>query len=328
MKWLSTLLLLNIAEGFVNCRMATSPQRLLLHSVGNENIDNELLIIDDDFVDPNDPYSDIFDMQIPLTEVDNTDLVSSWSIAMDERNPSISNGDTSIESTKQFRPRKDKSTDMSGLLAIDDKDGDEWLKEARDVIEMKKGYAIWSKRSDVEIQREIKKAALSKALNIPEPVARIVRLVHLDRSNKLSELRKDRRYEMACIDYRKWLNDQRKRMKKDPIPVAKVEVSKRWISEHPAVTGSAASVVMDDRTEPLYGVVMDTGGKTPSGVMTTSSMVNWEKSAVELSVITKPVTPLGRTDATAKGEDKAQSQFRIDDMDMFVVTDEDFFVVI
>ena len=88
------------------------------------------------------------------------------------------------------------------------------------------GYAIWSKRTDVEIQREIKKAALNKALNIPEPVARIIRLVHLERTHKINELKKDRRYELAVIDYRKWLNDQRKRMKKDPIPIAKVEVSK------------------------------------------------------------------------------------------------------
>ena len=48
--------------------------------------------------------------------------------------------DVSSDSIKQFRPKKALSYDkMTGLVAPDDENEEEWLKDAKDVIELKRG---------------------------------------------------------------------------------------------------------------------------------------------------------------------------------------------
>lgn len=288
----------------------------------DEEVNHKELINTENGEDLNDPYGDLLDFNTP---VEQNGLVSTWSIDSD-KSLGLNNENLLTDNQKLlFRPKKDKSVDFTGLAPLDEKDDEEWLKDARDVIELQRGYAIWSKRSDVEIQREIRKAAASKALNMPDSVARIVRMVHLERTHKLGQLKKQRETELGCIEYRKWLSEQRKRTKKDPIPIAKVEVSKRWMTEHPAVTSSPANIVMDDRTDPLYGVVMDPAGKGGGGVMTTFSMTHWNSTAEDLQSALR----LGdRAPTAAEPVNIATQSFKIDDHDMFTVTDDDFFVVL
>eukprot|EP00607_Mallomonas_marina_P009310 CAMPEP_0182417940 /NCGR_PEP_ID=MMETSP1167-20130531/2402_1 /TAXON_ID=2988 /ORGANISM="Mallomonas Sp, Strain CCMP3275" /LENGTH=312 /DNA_ID=CAMNT_0024591843 /DNA_START=263 /DNA_END=1201 /DNA_ORIENTATION=- len=287
---------------------------------------NKLSTMDSE--DFSDPYGQLLNFDMPVEE---SDLVSTVSIAGD---PSSLERERS-EEVKLFRPKRErKADDMLGVTEMQrererEKDSDDdWLKDARDVIELQRGYAIWSKRSDVEIQRDIKRAAASKALTIPESVAKIVQLVHLERTYKLGELKKDRRYELGVIDYRKWLGDQRKRTKKDPIPLAKVEVSKRWIKEHPSITGSNANIIMDDRLEPLYGVVMDTAGKTGGGVMKTNSMLNWELNKEEYLSLPLSLSLSSGTQSGASEKEREKERFQIDGEDVFVVSNEEYFVVI
>ena len=89
------------------------------------------------------------------------------------------------------------------------------------------------------------------------------------------------------------------------------------------------SIVMDDRKEPLYGVVMDTGGKT-GGTMKTFSMNNWEKSASELISVEYSTykRPVENTNTQWNGDDKQQSLFKIDDVDAFVVITDDHYVIL
>ena len=86
------------------------------------------------------------------------------------------------------------------------------------------GFAIWSKKSDKELQRELKKALEKKALNVPDSVAMIIRAVYLEKTHTMKKMRKD--HELACIGFRKWVIEQKKKTKKDPLPLARIEVSK------------------------------------------------------------------------------------------------------
>jgi hypothetical protein len=88
------------------------------------------------------------------------------------------------------------------------------------------GFAIWSRRSDKDIQREMRKNVAAKALNVPEKVALIIRAVFLERTHTMKQMRNSREYELACIEFRKWMIEQKKKSKKDPLALAKVEVSK------------------------------------------------------------------------------------------------------
>ena len=90
--------------------------------------------------------------------------------------------------------------------------------------ETQTGFAIWSKKSDKELQRELKKALEKKALNVPDSVAMIIRAVYLEKTHTMKKMRKD--HELACIGFRKWVIEQKKKTKKDPLPLARIEVSK------------------------------------------------------------------------------------------------------
>ena len=86
------------------------------------------------------------------------------------------------------------------------------------------GFAIWSKKSEKELQRELKKALEKKALNVPDSVAMIIRAVYLEKTHTMKKMKKDQ--ELACIGFRKWVIEQKKKTKKDPLPLARIEVSK------------------------------------------------------------------------------------------------------
>lgn len=91
------------------------------------------------------------------------------------------------------------------------------------------GFAIWSKRSDKDIQKENKKILASKALQMPEAVVNVVRTVYLEKTHSLREFKKIN--EIACIEFRKWMVEQKTKLKRDPLPLAKVEVSKVRFNE-------------------------------------------------------------------------------------------------
>ena len=64
-----------------------------------------------------------------------------------------------------------------------------------------------------------------KKMQIPPAVAKIIRIVYLDRVAKLSDLRKMKGYEVDVIEYRKWVREQSSKKRKDALMKARVEVS-------------------------------------------------------------------------------------------------------
>ena len=61
-------------------------------------------------------------------------------------------------------------------------------------------------------------------MNVPDSVAMIIRAVYLEKTHTMKKMRKD--HELACIGFRKWVIEQKKKTKKDPLPLARIEVSK------------------------------------------------------------------------------------------------------
>ena len=224
------------------------------------------------------------------------------------------------------------------------------------------GFAIWSKKSDKEIQREVKKNLANKGIQMPEAVASVIRAVFLEKTHTMKEYKKDN--ELACIEFRKWMIEQKQKLKKDPLPAAKIEVSKKWILKHPGSgtvsrkKGQLPPVVMDECIEPVPGVAFATdnsasASKTSSGIiggassssssssssststtsssssnaLITTSMINWEKSSVEVEAELASGSPSSMIQGNIRA--KATS-FVVDDEEIFVAsnTNKEYFVVI
>jgi len=169
-----------------------------------------------------------------------------------------------IKSPQRSNQRKWSDFDSYLEGELGDLDGeleekDLWMQELRDVVEQKVGYAIWSKRSEKEIQKEIKKQLLAKGMNIPENIQKVIRAVYIERSHSLKQYKKEN--ELACTEFRKWMTEQRRKTKKDMLPAAKVEVSKKWLTLHPKnsltyyqTRNKLPSIILDECTIPVPGV--------------------------------------------------------------------------
>lgn len=111
---------------------------------------------------------------------------------------------------------------------------DPWHLELRDTIELRLGRAIWSKKSPQEIQRAMKKMLSAKAMRIPPVVAQVITAVYIEKTHRsVKEYKKED--EIACIEFRKWLVEQKKKAakNKDPLLAAKIELSKVWLMRRP-----------------------------------------------------------------------------------------------
>ena len=106
--------------------------------------------------------------------------------------------------------------DEFGDLDAELSDEEAWMWDARNAVEAKRGFAIWSKRSASEIKKEVAKSACKKTMNIPRSVATIIRAVHLERTHTMKQIRKEN--ELAAIEYRKWMMESRQKTKKDLYP--------------------------------------------------------------------------------------------------------------
>lgn len=280
-----------------------------IYSVGgsdistNSNDDNEMLSIED--------YENtMLNLNKPI-EI-STNLISDLSVVDDVSSPSRP---TSIlkysgsNSSKSLQKKRWSDYDQFLEQELGDLDAelepkDQWMQQLRDVVEQKVGYAIWSKKSEQEIQREIKKSLLSKGLHVPDIVAKVIRAVFLEKTHTMSQYKKED--EFACAEFRKWMMEQKKKTKKNPLQPAKIEVSKRWLGVHPAprsyrlsssssISGNGSnaivknsidkkyvykhlSVIMDECTQPVYGVTFGSSklkdGASPSSVMTSKSTVS------------------------------------------------------
>lgn len=130
------------------------------------------------------------------------------------------------------RLRKTKSSQMDwehwdafledelGDLDAELRDDQKWVLDAREIIEQRRGVSIWSKK---EVDT-VKKTPVVKTLFVPEAVASIVTSVYIEKTRKLSDVKKED--QLGYITFRKFMVDLKKRSKKDPIMQSKLEVSK------------------------------------------------------------------------------------------------------
>ena len=207
----------------------------------------------------------------------------------------------------------------------------------------------------------MKKNLANKGMQMPEAVASVIRAVFLEKTHTMKEYKKDN--ELACIDFRKWMIEQKQKLKKDPLPAAKIEVSKKWILKHPGSgtvsrkKGQLPSVVMDECIEPVPGVAFasdnsasasksssgiiggafsssssssstsSTTSSSSSNALITTSMINWEKSSVEVEAELASGSPSSMIQGNIRA--KATS-FVVDDEEIFVAsnTNKEYFVVI
>jgi hypothetical protein len=79
--------------------------------------------------------------------------------------------------------------------------------------------------------KEARKAAIARSQAIPSKVALVVNTVYLDKLCTLKELRAEET--VLVKDYLKWVRDQRKRTKKDPLPGARKELARQWVERPP-----------------------------------------------------------------------------------------------
>ncbi len=171
-----------------------------------------------------------------------------------------------------------------------------WMQELRDVVEQKVGYAIWSKRSEKEIQKEIKKQLLAKGMNIPEIVQKVIRAVFIERSHSLKQFKKEN--EFACSEFRKWMIEQRRKTKKDMLPAAKVEVSKKWLKLHPRNSltyyqskNKVPSIILDECTIPVPGVTAFSSDPSKKESKLNSSVRSAIISGGNASLVTSNIPP-------------------------------------
>jgi len=312
-----------------------------------------------------DPYGDFLDLNAVVDDSPlKNALVSEWSIAVNEDDK----GELSVKS-KLEKPKKqwehwddfmqEQFGDMDRELAEDET----WMYAIRDAVEMKRGMAIWSKRSDKEINAEKAKSVAKQRLKIPVNFANIITRVFLEKTASMKEMRSEN--ELHVIEFRKWMIEQRKKFKQDPLPIVKVEVSRNWLAVHPyvglkarGVYSKPVEVVMDELRHPLADVQFEikksVSGKTPSSMsgasrsrfgapsdssststisssgslnksstnkVTTASMINWEMSASELP---EQMTSSPTFDNL---QSKEKDLFKIDEVDILVATEGDYYVV-
>ena len=200
----------------------------------------------------------------------------------------------------------------------------------------------------------MKKNLASKSLKVPEAVVTVIKAVFLDKTHTYKEFKKEQ--ELACIEFRKWMIEQRGKLKKDPLPPAKVEVSKKWLFKSPGGAirfarkkGQLPSVVMDECLEPVPGVAFTSeagsssssssstsasgksgNGSTQNNSIVTSSMINWEKTRAQVAADATLSAAAAAASGSSNKQSKAGAAFKVDDVDMFVASQpqKDYFVVI
>lgn len=170
-----------------------TPQAVLTESFNDEIVSpflsspivdsSSLLIggnnIESDYDDDDDPYGSLLNFDKILEEDSNDQAYLANSIVADPDLPDVQ----FIKPPKQTSSKKWENYVLSIWNDIDtpQRDGENWVTEMRDAVEQKRGYAIWSSKTDGEIQKEIKKSQASKGLVIPRYVSMIVNAVYLDK---------------------------------------------------------------------------------------------------------------------------------------------------
>ena len=132
------------------------------------------------FDDDVDPYGDMLNMNREVESKIVEDLVNLWSIEKKREEKLVF---SRMSAEKKVKPwfwdafMEEEFGDMDTELTEDLN----WMAEARSITEQKRGMAIWSKKSEKELQRELKKSLAAKSLNIPDSVYMVIGAVYLEK---------------------------------------------------------------------------------------------------------------------------------------------------
>ena len=206
-----------------------------------------------------DPYGDLMDFNKPIEIEESAEMINVWSIDSSIDAGSLAKTRMTPKTAQQQWEHWDEFMEQEfGNMDAEITEDQKWMIDMRDMVEQKRGiyllilltfilnmivsyeppfikkylpipysflgFAIWSKKSEKELQRELKKALEKKALNVPDSVAMIIRAVYLEKTHTIKKIKADQ--ELSFIGFRKWVIEQKKKTKKDPLPLARIEVSK------------------------------------------------------------------------------------------------------
>lgn len=257
----------------------------------------------------------------------------------------------------KFGRKKNKKESLSPAENIIDLEGeDSWMVEICDSIEQRVGRPIWSNKSVQQIKQEFRKNQALRAMKMPESVRKLIEEVFIEKSIKMNEYQSKNK--LAVLEYRKWLMEQKQKqanskVKKSPLQIAKLEVSKRWLKCPPSMSDPSVKpvVVHDELTSPPNGYTIGSNAKTvtmaspnyffnsaPQSLIT-SSMTLWDKTRTEYIQIQSPrgvrfnSQSIGTDASAAKSQSLLSSKesVTIDDVEMFIasnVNKQDYFVLL
>ena len=285
------------------------------------------------------PYADLLNFDKPVDESIAAEMKDEMSIDQAIEEAGVPRVGLERFKSKKIATRKWERWDAFmeeelGDIEAEPSEKDAWILDAREAVEQKRGFAIWSKRSDKDIATQVRKDVTNKQIKAPEAFSRIVKCVYLEKTHGMKDMRIEN--ELNVINFRKWMAELSKKLKKNPLPVVKTEVSQRWLLEHPASSARRSgvdpskppAVIMDELREPVAGVKFETrkasnlrngeGGKegatasgqggpagkssTQSTRVVTGSMINWEKSQEEMPK--REHTPSSATKKSTAAENK------------------------
>ena len=187
----------------------------------------------------------------------------------------------------KFGQKKSKKDSLLPVENVIDFDGDDaWMIEVRDSIEQRIGRAIWTNKSVQQIKQEYRKNQALKAMKMPESVRKLIEEVFIEKSIKMRDY--PAKNKLAVSEYRKWLMEQKQKqanskVKKSPLQMAKIEVSKRWLKKPPSMTDASVKpvVVHDELTSPPNGYSIGSNAKA-----VTIAPPNYFFSSVPQSLVT------------------------------------------
>lgn len=248
---------------------------------------------------------------------------------------------------------KEQFDDMDRELGQDEL----WINEVKDAVGINRGVGTWSTRSEKEL-RDPKKGVQLNTMKVPAKFVKLVIDVYLEKVRTMKDFRREN--ELTTIEFRKWMIDQRKRLKKNPLFPVKVAVSSGWLLADPS-SGSIPSsprVIMDEVLEPEISYIFEfkehaneairaqmqqpqqRGQSTSTvklgelenpqgstGRLTTASMLQWEAGEEDLPQHVSSSLSRSRLE-TRRDSSDSQSNFHIDGVSILVAADVDYFVVI
>lgn len=176
---LSFLLLSNVGRMYSLLSVSSrSSKAIIIRQITSRNIKLSSSMDDD-------PYGDMLNMNREVESKIAEDLVNLWSIeTMGEDRKSRMSAEKKVKPWFWDAFMEEEFGDMDTELTEDLS----WMAEARSITEQKRGMAIWSKKSEKELQRELKKSLAAKSLNIPDSVYMVISAVYLEKVGILSLL--------------------------------------------------------------------------------------------------------------------------------------------